>query len=56
MQDRETIEKEIEMLTGLLDGLADQKVRVMIVMVMEGLEWALQKPLKGPPSVILVWQ
>jgi hypothetical protein len=33
MKNQETIEKEVETLTGLLDGLADQWGRVMIVMV-----------------------
>lgn len=53
MQDQETIQKEVETLTGLLEGLPDQVVSVMIVMVKEGLEWTLQKPYKDPPSKVL---
>ena len=53
MQDQKMIEKEIEALTRLVDGLADQKVRVMIVMVKQWREWALQKPFRDEPSKIL---
>jgi hypothetical protein len=49
----EIIQAEIATLKGLLDGLGDQKIRVVIGMTTDALEWALEGSESEPPSKML---
>jgi len=53
MLDPKDIEAEIATLYNVLDGVKNQKVRVVIVSVIEALKWVLQEPHSYTPSQIL---
>ena len=53
MLDPKTIEAEIATLTNLLDGLGDQKIRVVICTAIDALKWALEGSETDPPSKML---
>ena len=53
MLDPKDIEAEIATLYGVLDGVKNQKVGVVIVSVIEALKWVLQEPNSYTPSQVL---
>ena len=53
MLDPKTIEAEIAILNNLLDGLRDQKMRLLICMTIDALKWALEGSETEPPSRML---
>jgi hypothetical protein len=53
MLDPKTIEAEIAILNNLLDGLRDQKMRLLICMTVDALKWALEGSETEPPSKML---
>ena len=53
MLEPKTIEAEIATLNNLLDGLRDQKIRLLICMTIDALKWALEGSETEPPSKVL---